>query len=768
MNAITQNKIPTPFSSAVWQTASLFVIVVISFTAYVWSEKQIDRANNTRYQSFLLADELRQSSDDLTRMARSYVVTADPLYKKNYQAILDIRDGKKPRPEGYQNIYWDLLPNEQTSHYGSGQAIALLELMRQAGFSEDELRKLAQAKANSDELTATELTAMQLVETSGPEAEASRAMARMMMHDDKYNQAKAAIMKPIDEFYELMEKRTLDAVQAAIDKALTLRAIFIAFLLGLMLQIWRINSKALLLILGCSIDEIYKHISSIGFGDSLSAIPITDDKENNVLGWLIKTKANLNKIDHERKRMEEVLRQSETTFRTLAEALPQIVWITEPDGRNIYYNQQWVDFTGLTLEESYGQGWKTPIHPDDQPRVWDAWQQAIQTDGNYSLECRLRRADGIYRWWLIRAVSLHDASGKIINWFGTCTDIQDIKESEEKLQLAASVFTHAREGIMITAADGAIIEVNKAFSDISGYSRDEVLGRNPRFLNSGRHEKEFYTVMWRDLIEQGCWSGEIWNRRKNGEVYAEMLTISAVRDAQGKTRQYVALFTDITALKEHEKQLEHIAHYDALTSLPNRVLLADRLQQAMVQAQRRGQRLAVVFLDLDGFKAINDNHGHETGDQLLIAVAARMKQALREGDTLARLGGDEFVAVLLDVADIEASAPILTRLLAAASQPVYVDDLVLQVSASLGVTFYPQAEDIDADQLLRQADQTMYQAKLTGKNRYHFFDAEHDRSLRNHHESLDRIRRALNEREFVLYYQPKVNMRKGKSSARRH
>ncbi len=181
----------------------------------------------------------------------------------------------------------------------------------------------------------------------------------------------------------------------------------------------------------------------------------------------------------------------------------------------------------------------------------------------------------------------------------------------------------------------------------------------------------------------------------------------------------------------------------------------------MVQTQRRGQRLAVVFLDLDGFKAINDNHGHETGDRLLIAVAARMKQVLREGDTIARLGGDEFVAVLLDLADIEASVPMLTRLLTAAAQSVYVDDLVLQVSASLGVTFYPQREDIDADQVMRQADQAMYQAKLAGKNRYHFFDAEQDSRIRSHHESLEHIHRALTEREFVLYYQPKVNMRTG-------
>ncbi len=210
------------------------------------------------------------------------------------------------------------------------------------------------------------------------------------------------------------------------------------------------------------------------------------------------------------------------------------------------------------------------------------------------------------------------------------------------------------------------------------------------------------------------------------------------------------------------EKLEHIAHYDALTALPNRVLLADRLQQAMAQAHRRGDQLAVAYLDLDGFKTINDNHGHIVGDQLLTVMATCMKQALREGDTLARLGGDEFVAVLIDLDSIEASIPMLTRLVAAAAQPVAVGDLTLQVSASLGVTFYPQEENVDADQLLRQADQAMYQAKLAGKNRYHVFDDEQDRNVRDHHENLERIQRALTEREFVLYYQPKVNMRTGR------
>jgi diguanylate cyclase (GGDEF)-like protein/PAS domain S-box-containing protein len=340
--------------------------------------------------------------------------------------------------------------------------------------------------------------------------------------------------------------------------------------------------------------------------------------------------------------------------------------------------------------------------------------------------------------------------------------VVELKTSEEKLHLAASVFTCAREAIMITAADGTIIDVNKSFQYITGYLREDVLGGKPSILNSGRQEQDFFGAMWRDLIDKGHWYGEVWNRRKSGEVFAVMQTISAVRGKDGKTEHFVSLFSDITASKTHQQELEHIAHYDALTGLPNRALLADRLHQGLAQAHRRGQFLAVVFLDLDGFKSINDNHGHEAGDHLLVALAVRMKQALRDGDTLARLGGDEFVAVLVDLPDVATCVPMLTRLLAAAAQPVKLGVLTLQVSASLGVAFTPPNNDTDADQLLRQADQAMYQAKLAGKNRYHVFDAEQDRSVRGHHESLDHIRHALSQRQFVLHYQPKVNMRTGK------
>jgi diguanylate cyclase (GGDEF)-like protein/PAS domain S-box-containing protein len=466
----------------------------------------------------------------------------------------------------------------------------------------------------------------------------------------------------------------------------------------------------------------------------------------------------------ERKQAEDKLRKSEESLKESQIIAGLGSYVLDVDNGSWENSDVLNDIFGIdrTYQRSI-EGWTALIHPDDRDMMEKFFNnEPLEQNKVFDREYRIIRYNDKAERWVHGLGKLEfGADGQLSKMHGTIQDITERKQVEEKLQLAARVFTHAREGIMITAVDGTIVDVNDTFINITGYGRDDVLGQTPRILSSGLQGKDFYTALWDDLIKKGFWFGEIWNRRKNGEIYALMLTISAVYDTHNNPQHYVALFSDITSIKEHEKQLEHIAHYDALTNLPNRVLLADRLRQAMIQAQRRGQRLAVVFLDLDGFKSVNDSHGHEAGDQLLMTVAARMKQALREGDTLARLGGDEFVAVLLDLPDIEASVPMLGRLLNAAAQPVPVGDLNLQVSASLGITFYPQAEEVDADQLLRQADQAMYQAKLAGKNRYHVFDAEQDRSVRGYHENLEHIRSALTEREFVLYYQPRVNMRTG-------
>ncbi|MCU7904368.1 MAG: EAL domain-containing protein [Candidatus Thiodiazotropha sp. (ex Epidulcina cf. delphinae)] len=456
------------------------------------------------------------------------------------------------------------------------------------------------------------------------------------------------------------------------------------------------------------------------------------------------------------------LKASERRYHSVVDNIKEVIFQVDGQGKLLFLNPAWSEITGFSVEESLATPFLDFVHPDDRQGIADlfrAQNRHKRSDSRYEIRCLHKEKD--FRLTEIYARPTLNGAGTVTGVSGTLIDITERKQAEEKLHLAANVFTHAREGIAITDTEGSIIEVNDAFSQVTGYPREEVLGCNPRILKSGRHDEDFYAALWRDLIEKGHWSGEIWNRRKNGEVYAELLTISAVRNSQGETQHYVGLFSDISAQKEHQQQLEHIAHYDALTSLPNRVLLADRLNQAMRLTQRRGHRLAVAYLDLDGFKAINDTYGHEVGDELLITIATRMALTLRESDTVARLGGDEFVAVLLDVADSEDNVPLLNRLLASSAQPIHVGNLELRISASLGVTFYPQAEEVDADQLLRQADQAMYQAKLAGKNRIHVFDNELDRVLKGRHESLEDINRALTEREFELHYQPKVNMRTG-------
>ncbi|MBS1228440.1 MAG: hypothetical protein H6R17_1717 [Proteobacteria bacterium] len=483
-------------------------------------------------------------------------------------------------------------------------------------------------------------------------------------------------------------------------------------------------------------------------GQAPPPLAVTSDDE---IGELI---GGFNRLLETLGARELALRDSEERFKALHDASSSGIMIHE-NGVILDCNQGLAEMTGYAVDELVGMDglqlaapeWREQVVSYVRSGLDEHYDAAGQRKNGTRYQLSVRGCNIPYKGRTVRATEF--------------IDITERKQAEDQLQLAASVFTHAREGILITDTAGSIIDVNESFSRITGYSRDEVLGKNPRLLSSGRQEKSFYAELWRDLSDKGHWYGELWNRRKNGELFASMQTISEVRDVQGKPQQYVALFSDITAAKTHQKQLERIAHYDGLTMLPNRVLLGDRLHHAMAQVPRRKNSLAVAYLDLDSFKSVNDQYGHETGDQLLIAMARHMKQALREGDTLGRLGGDEFVAVLPDLDEVADSLPIIARLLVAAAQPVAVGDLSLQVSASIGLTFYPQAEEIDADQLLRQADQAMYQAKQAGKSRYHVFDAEQDRNVRGHHESLEHIRHALGEREFVLYYQPKVNMRTG-------
>ena len=463
----------------------------------------------------------------------------------------------------------------------------------------------------------------------------------------------------------------------------------------------------------------------------------------------------------ERKLTEAGLRESKELLQIFIQHAPVALAMFDREMRYVAVSKLWLKSLNLVGQEVLGRS-----HYDVITNIPETWKlehrRALSGETIRVEENRIEHADGKVDWLRREILPWRAGDGSVGGIVLFAEDITQRKEVEERLRLAATVFTGAREGIVITDRSGTILEVNEAFTRIAGYTHDEVLGRNPRLLQSGLQSKEFYRNMWGSLLREGHWSGEIWNRAKSGDIYAETLHINAIRDAKGEVQQYVGLFSDISEIKEHERQLQHIVHYDALTGLPNRTLLADRLRQAMAHAHRSKRLLAVVYFDIDAFKSINDGYGHSTGDALLAALALRMKRALREGDTLARLGGDEFAAVILDLDNVEACVPTLNRLLAAAAEEAQIGEVVLRVSASAGVAFYPQTVDVDADMLLRQAGQAMYQAKLEGHSCFSVFDPSQDLIARDRNENIEHIRQALATGQFVLHYQPKVNMRTGK------
>jgi len=356
-------------------------------------------------------------------------------------------------------------------------------------------------------------------------------------------------------------------------------------------------------------------------------------------------------------------------------------------------------------------------------------------------------------------------SSLVENSFGDQTllvvyDITVRKEAEEQLRFSSRVFNQAQEGIIVTETNGTIIDVNPAFCDITGYYREEVIGKKPNMLKSGRHSRAFFTNLWQSLTEHGYWQGEIWNKRKNNELYAELLTISALIEEDGSTKHYVGLFSDITHVKQQQETLELMAHYDVLTKLPNRVLFADRFSQAVAHCKRTQTMLAVCFLDLDNFKPVNDTYGHDAGDQLLIEVASRLKSSVREEDTISRFGGDEFAIIFRDIHSEHECEEFLKRIHTSLAQPYQIDELRLTISASSGVSFYSDEHD-DLDTLLRHADQSMYKAKLTGRNNYQLFNSADNEQTIEKQTRLNEIREGLRSDQFCLFYQPKVNMRTG-------
>ncbi|WP_295432301.1 PAS domain-containing protein, partial [uncultured Thiodictyon sp.] len=420
----------------------LLAALILVFGMYVRTEKAIDRANEQRQAVMALADELRQSSDDLTRMVRTYIMTGDPVYKQSYQDILDIRDGKRPRPEHYQNIYWDLVvAGRLPPPPANGQAMALLELMRQAGFGDAEFRQLAQAKAHSDHLTATEFTAMRLAETVGPDREAALTRARRLLHDDAYHQAKADIMQPLYEFNVLMNRRTLAAVHAAAHNATLLRGIFIVVGLILFVMLWR-TWATLRETLGGAAGEVRAQIVKLGHGDFSAAPQVPPGADNSVIGWLAETRQRLRHLAQAQQeavvrytRAEQALRESLGRYELAIKGTTDGIWHWNILTGQDFHSPRYRELLGYDADElpNTADGFEAIVHPDDLPQVNAAQQAHLVRREPFNIELRLRTKQGDYKWFRSRGQAEWDEAGQPLRMSGSITDITERKRAEEEL-----------------------------------------------------------------------------------------------------------------------------------------------------------------------------------------------------------------------------------------------------------------------------------------------------------------------------------------------
>jgi diguanylate cyclase (GGDEF)-like protein/PAS domain S-box-containing protein len=337
-------------------------------------------------------------------------------------------------------------------------------------------------------------------------------------------------------------------------------------------------------------------------------------------------------------------------------------------------------------------------------------------------------------------------------------DITARKQHEEEIRIMATVFSNSNEAILITDAKNRILTINAAFTQLTGYTQDEVVGHNPRMLSAGKTAPETYREMWSGLERNNAWQGELWDRRKSGEIYPKWLSVSAVRDAAGKAVNYIGSFVDISERKASEERVRHLAHHDPLTDLPNRYSLQERLAQALALVARSGRKLALMLIDLDNFKTINDTLGHPTGDRLLVQVAQRLGEFVRQSDFVARLGGDEFVIVLPDIESPAAAAHVADKLLTAVSAPYYIEGVELRTSPSIGICLYPD-DATRSEELIKNADMAMYNAKAQGRGNYQFFTEQMQVAAIMRLAIEADLRVALERDQFELYYQPQLDLR---------
>ena len=462
----------------------------------------------------------------------------------------------------------------------------------------------------------------------------------------------------------------------------------------------------------------------------------------------------------QQRRTQQVLKESEFLFRSQFDLGNIGIAITTPGKGWLRVNRCLCDMLGYTEAELWQKTWDDMTHPDDLKQDLLDFQKLVSGEiDNYEMDKRFFHKDGSLIYVHINVACLRD-NGELTMVIASILDITERHEHEAKLALSAQVFENTQEGVIITDARGQILTVNTAFTEITGYTDDEVYDKTPRLLRSDVHDEAFFAAMWSTLSREGKWRGEVWNRRKDGSIYPQWLTISVVHNAKNQVTNYVGVFTDITEIKRSQEQLDYLSYHDPLTGLANRELFQERLRHAIGEARRRERHLALLHLDLDRFKNINESLGHSLGDEVLRQVARRIDDFLPRGNTLARLGGDEFIVLLEDLKSVDTAATVASGVLGLFSEPLIVQDQQIFVTGSLGITIFPNDGD-DAQALLKQSDMAMYQAKAQGRNTLYFYESSMGAEVMQRMLMENALRGAVQRGELCLLYQPQIDLATG-------
>ena len=806
---MSAQNLSSTFMRTIWQTVVLIIVAAIFFFFYALNEKKFDDVNQLKYKSSHVADEMRQSSEDLTRMVRTYIVTKNKLYKQHYQEILDIRNGLKPRPLNYDDIYWDLVDlKDKRPRAFSKKNIPLSKKFEELNLSKQERSKLFEAKKNSDELTKIEYTAMKLIKKNSNKG-ANFRKALSLLYGEQYHKAKAKVMKPLNEFDTMLENRLNNLIQKTRKLSWILLSLVILISMILLFMLKKIY-RDLISILGGDIDTVHKTIKHLGGGEFSILIQVAQKNKNSVLGWLKETQTNLLELSDKNERLKNLYAALSQCNQAIVRSKNKEELFNIICHDAIRFGGMKMAIIGLLDESAHlikpvahageGIGYvdllrisTDPKHPSSAGPIGQTFLNNkpywIQDFMKNPMMKRWQGRGKEYGWGSIASLPLVQENKVIgvfvlysyeINAFDEeakelleemATDINyalDGFKKEEKRQQAEDELFESRN-ILVSIINTAPVRIfwkdrdlrylggNLAFAKDAGEdSIEKLIGKKDTELN-WKNNAEVYSITDKKVIQEGI-SQLFYEERENTYDGKDIWLSKSKVPLHGKDDEVIGLlgvYEDITQRKEAEKRNKYLANYDLLTNLPNRAYLNNQFKYILNVAKRGKENIAVMLLDIDHFKDINDTLGHDTGDMLLKEFAKRLQTIFRKIDIISRLGGDEFIIILPSV-DMNGAGLVAQKIIEHINKPFIVKKQELSITTSIGIAIYPE-DGLDFSSLYKNTDIAMYRAKGEGRNCFSFFTKEMQKNSARNLKLNNTLFRALEKDEFELYYQPQIS-----------